>query len=337
MAATPTSGEIPEVTAARRLRLEAARQHRLAELATLEQEGRTYAATDRALVLERELAERVANESSKHLAAIARAVADHEAREAEARAAEARFAAVMAHPAVRKAAGTNTLLAEKLAKLVEAGKETRLELEQIEALRYREAHPHREDLHPRLAEFDAQMRGLGFECLCWVETLDYSEQFGGTTLTGVWPHPSGEATLLSTAVAALHVSELETEFSDGRQLITSQGRGRNYFCGGPQVDVLLVDASLPLIEVIELHRARVAHVLTHTPGLALRPWQNAADYRGAQERQRQAKLTYRLAVGMDETEARSVPVNHPEVFVPLVREAALAFVREAQAQRHRVN
>lgn len=135
LAATPTSGEIPEVTAARRLRLEAARQHRLAELATLEQEGRTYAATDRALVLERELAERVANESSKHLAAIARAVADHEEREAEGRAAAARVVAVMAHPAVREAAGTNTLLAEKLAALVESGKETRLELERTESLR----------------------------------------------------------------------------------------------------------------------------------------------------------------------------------------------------------
>lgn len=203
----------------------------------------------------------------------------------------------------------------------------------FEPLRYREAQPEPHELHPQLAAFDAQARALGFECLCWVETLDYTERFGAPTLTGAWPHPSGEATLLSTAVAALHVSELETEFSDGRQLITSQGRGRNYFGGGPQVDVLLVDASLPLPEVIELHRARVAHALAHTSGLALRPWRNAADLLAAQERQRQAKLAYRLAVGKDEWEARSVPVNHPEVFVPLMREAALAYVRAAQAQR----
>ncbi|MBH9578070.1 hypothetical protein [Inhella proteolytica] len=202
----------------------------------------------------------------------------------------------------------------------------------FEPLRCREAHPRAAELHPRLAEFDAQMQQLGFERLAWIEIQDYSERFGAITLTGVWPHPSGEATLLSTAVAALQVSELETEFSDGRQLITSQSRGRNYFGGGPQVDVLFVDASLPLEEVIELHRARVAHELAHTPGLALRPWKNAADFIAAQERQRQAKLAYRLAVGKDGWEARSVPVKHPEVFVPLMREAALAYVRDAQAR-----
>ena len=203
----------------------------------------------------------------------------------------------------------------------------------FEPLRYRQAHPRREELHPQLGAFDACMRELGFECLCWVETLDYTERFGAPTLTGVWPHPSGEATLLSTAVAALHVSELETEFSDGRQLITSQGRGRNYFGGGPQVDVLMVDASLALPEVIELHRARVAHALAANPGLRLRPWTSAADFIAAQERQRQAKLAYRLAVGQDETEARSIPVSHPEFFVPMMRQAALDFVRSAQAQR----
>lgn len=124
-----------ELVTARRMRIEASRQHRAAELAVLEQEVRTYAATDQILTLQRERLERVANETSRRLAVLARAVAEREQRDAESRAEEARAAAVMAHPAVREAARFNTMLAEKHAKLVEEGKEARLELERTEALR----------------------------------------------------------------------------------------------------------------------------------------------------------------------------------------------------------
>jgi potassium efflux system protein len=135
LAAPAVTGEPAELTTARRLRLEATRRHRLAEMAVLEQEVRTYAATDRVLTLERERLERAANDASGRLAAMTRAVAEQEQRDAEARAEEARTAAVLAHPAVREAAGVNTMLAEKHAKLVEEGKEARLELERIESLR----------------------------------------------------------------------------------------------------------------------------------------------------------------------------------------------------------
>jgi potassium efflux system protein len=135
IAAPGAAGEPSELVMARRVRLEAARRHRQGELALLEQEARTYAVTARVLTLERERAERVANEASRRLATLARAVAEREQRDAEARAEEARAAAVMAHPAVREAAGVNTTLAEEHAQLVEAGKEARLELDRIESLR----------------------------------------------------------------------------------------------------------------------------------------------------------------------------------------------------------
>jgi potassium efflux system protein len=135
LAASPAAGEPPELVEARRLRLVCARQHRLAELEFLEREGPIYAATGRVLALERDQAEQAAAESGRRAAVLARAVADREQRDAETRAEEARQAAIMAHPAVREAAGVNTSLAEKHALLVEAGKETRLELEKVEALR----------------------------------------------------------------------------------------------------------------------------------------------------------------------------------------------------------
>ncbi len=135
LVAPPAAGEPTELVMARRVRFEAARRHRTAELAMLEQEGRTYAAAERVLSLERERLERVSNEASRRLATLARAVAEREQRDAESRAEEARAAAVMAHPAVREAAGINTMLAEAHAKLVEEGKEARLEFERIESLR----------------------------------------------------------------------------------------------------------------------------------------------------------------------------------------------------------
>jgi potassium efflux system protein len=135
LVAPALAGETAELTTARRMRFEAARRHRVAEMAVLEQEVRTYAATDRVLNLERERLERAAHEASRRLASVARAVAEQEQRDAELRAAAARTAAVLAHPAVREAAGINTMLAENHAKLVEEGKEARLELERIESRR----------------------------------------------------------------------------------------------------------------------------------------------------------------------------------------------------------
>lgn len=191
----------------------------------------------------------------------------------------------------------------------------------------------RADIDPRLLAFEAEVQALGLAHVAWVETPAYTRHFGALTLSGAWSTANGDATVICTAVAALQISEVETELDDGRQLITSRGRGRNYFFGGPQIDILQVDASLPLPQLIALHQARVALALSLQPARAVRPWRNATDYLGGQDRQRQAKLAYRLQVGCDDVEARGIPVDYPEFFVPLMREAALAFVRQAAAER----
>lgn len=135
LAATPAAGEPAELTAARRIRLEAARQHRLQELELLQQESKTYADAARVLALEREQAERVAQRSGQTKAALAAAVADKEKQEAETRAAEAHRAAINAHPAVREAAGLNTALAEENARVVATLEAVRGELARNDTLR----------------------------------------------------------------------------------------------------------------------------------------------------------------------------------------------------------
>jgi len=135
LAAPPAAGEPPELTAARRLRLEVARQHRLLEVELFQQEFKTYADTSRVLALEGELAERAVQAAGRTVANLAKAVADHDRREAEARAAEARRAAINAHPTVQQAAQLNTALADEHARLVAAAEDARAELARVEALR----------------------------------------------------------------------------------------------------------------------------------------------------------------------------------------------------------
>jgi len=135
ISAPPAPGEPPELTTARRLRLEASRQHRRQEIELFQQELRAYAETAKVLALERELAERSVQASGRTVAALARVVADREKREADARAAEARRAAIDAHPAVREAAGKNSTLADDNARLVAALEVAREELARVESLR----------------------------------------------------------------------------------------------------------------------------------------------------------------------------------------------------------
>jgi len=135
LATPPAAGEPAELTAARRLRLEVARQHRQQELELYQQEFKTYADTSRVLALERELAERAVQAGGRTVATLAKAVADRERQDAEARAAEARRAAINAHPAVQQAAQVNTALADENARLVAAAEDARAELARVEALR----------------------------------------------------------------------------------------------------------------------------------------------------------------------------------------------------------
>lgn len=184
-------------------------------------------------------------------------------------------------------------------------------------------------LNPQLLAFDARMQALGIPRLAWAENPAYTTLFRTRALTGIWPHPSGDVVLLCSAAGQVNVAELETELDDGRQFITTASRGRNFFGGGPRVDVLHADASLPLEDWVALHQARVALALARSPGVAVKRWRQFDDFVAAQERQRQAKMAHRLAVGLDDFEALAIPSDWPEHFVPMVQAAALAAVERA--------
>lgn len=172
--------------------------------------------------------------------------------------------------------------------------------------------------------------GLGLVALGTYELPAYSAQFGHPVVAQLLASADGDTAVLLSAVRGMPVLDLETELSDGRQLLTSLGRGRNFLGGGDTVDTLQVDIDQPLAEVLALHRARVAWALARSPGVTVQPVRDAAAVLAQQERQRQAKNAHRLAVGLTLFEALAVPSDQPEHFVPLLQAAA----RTRLAQAH---
>jgi hypothetical protein len=171
-------------------------------------------------------------------------------------------------------------------------------------------------LDERLLAAVPQWQALGLQWVAWAEAPLYTHQFGAPTVAGLWTTPSGDVLLVHVAVRALENIDLETEFTDGLQLVTSLGRGLNFMDGGARVDTLHLDLDTPPAEMLALHRARVA-----LAGREVRPVRDVADFEGLQERQRLAKLAYRRSEGLSEFEALGVPVEPQEHFAPLLRAA----------------
>jgi potassium efflux system protein len=130
----PEANEPPELTAAKRLRTQAAQQLRRIELEFLQQESRTYVETARLLSLRRDVADRSVRSAQRHAALVQRLVTDRERQHAEQQAVMARRAAATAHPLVHEAARTNSELADTNSKLVASREKMREEIAKAEAL-----------------------------------------------------------------------------------------------------------------------------------------------------------------------------------------------------------
>lgn len=186
-------------------------------------------------------------------------------------------------------------------------------------------------IDPALHALGNELRQLGLPFIGWVENPALSEQLGGRTLLGLWTTPDGQVSVLGAMLRSMVMVDLESELSDGRQVVTTGSRGRNFMHGGERVQMVHTDLSVPLARRLSLHQARVAAMAAATPGLRVRPFVTLDDFRGLQERQRQAKLEFRLSEGLSLEEAHALPVDWPEIFVPRLREAALSRIRAAHA------
>lgn len=161
--------------------------------------------------------------------------------------------------------------------------------------------------------------GLGWRALGWIEWPMFRQLLGHQSVSSAWVDPAcGSVALLSPARGTVLV-DLETTLSDGRHLVTSLSRGNNFLTGGPQVDTLFVEPTLPLDEAAGLHEARLAWLLARSPGVSAHPPVTLDDVMAQQEQGRQAKLHFRLTQGVTRFEALGVPNDYPEVFGPLLQ------------------
>lgn len=132
LAGPAPEGELPEMTTARRTRLEAAVIARQRELELLQLEARTYPETAKLQSLRRDAADRAMKLAQRHLTHFQRLLAEREKADAQEQTAAARQAVVNAHPAVRAAARINTELAEANSQLVASQERVRDELHKVE-------------------------------------------------------------------------------------------------------------------------------------------------------------------------------------------------------------
>jgi hypothetical protein len=175
------------------------------------------------------------------------------------------------------------------------------------------------DLDPRLSGAVPRWQATGLVQVGWAEAPHYTQQMGAPAVAGVWATPESDALLVHMAVKHLESIEIETEFADGLQIVTTLFRGRIFMGGGPRIDTLHLDHDVDTAEMLAVHRARVALVMA--AGGTLRPVRTVADFEGLQERQRKAKTAYRLAEGLGEYEALGVPVEPLEHFWPRMQAA----------------
>ncbi len=178
-----------------------------------------------------------------------------------------------------------------------------------------------------LETFRGAMATIGWQDLGWAEWPGFRAMLGHQAVSSLWCDPASGTLALGFAARGTVLVDLETELADGRLLVTSLSRGRNFLTGGPRVDTLFIEPTLSYQEACALHVARVAWTLAQAQGgSACRP-ASVPDIAAVQESARQAKTHFRLAEGLTLPEALGVPHDFPELFAPMLQAAT----REALA------
>lgn len=173
----------------------------------------------------------------------------------------------------------------------------------------------------------ASMEAGGLVPLAWLTHPALRDPSGALAPAHAWRSRDGAVTVLALAVGDDTGIEIASELADGRQLLTTNARGRTCLGGGPVIDVLHVDSTVHLELLLALHRARLAYQLALQPACGVRALRSLADFIASQQRQHAAVRQHRLACGMDEFEALAVPSDLPELFAPMLQQRALAWMQ----------
>lgn len=131
------------------------------------------------------------------------------------------------------------------------------------------------------------------------------------------------AMLWLTGKLPKHVTDFETELTDGSFVATSNAAAAASIAMPPMLRAEYLKAGTPPLEVLQRHRQRVSEVLAANPGVTARVVRTHADLLAAQHRQNALKAAYRGEVGgitreeLDKLSSRwtqhVVPAVHDEI------------------------
>ncbi|MDO9352585.1 MAG: hypothetical protein Q7T55_02755 [Solirubrobacteraceae bacterium] len=181
-------------------------------------------------------------------------------------------------------------------------------------------------LEPRVLAIDSEARAMGLSHLAWFEDSGQTGDDGARTIAGAWSDGQGSVVLTATAAGELSTAAATTQLTDGRILETLDSPSRFEFQGGPLIDTLIVGVGGSVFELVECHLARLAAEMAAIDGLSFDALTAPAELEALNLREWRAKQAHRLEVGFTEAEARGFATPRPNVFVPLVREAAQAAI-----------
>lgn len=128
----------------------------------------------------------------------------------------------------------------------------------------------------------------------------------GTTLGAIYHMPIAKKTQ-GLAGKTIFTCDLETEFSDGTFLVTSNTRETNLMTGTPAIHRQQYTLETPFPDLVRLHEARRMELLAATAGVTCTIVTTADEFMAFQHRQQAVKNVFRKQLGhVDPEEVRRI-------------------------------
>lgn len=174
------------------------------------------------------------------------------------------------------------------------------------------------------------LRAAGLTRLALAENVGMSRKIRRRVVLELWTDREHGLAVVAQNLGGVRPVQCLSEFSDGRMLLTYDGRGSTCWEDGPAIDTFHVDPQTALPEVVALHQARLAAHLAAHPALSLRPIDSVARLQAVLGQMRQLRNQFRLEQSLTDVEMRGMNFFDFEFFAPLLRreaEKALAPLR----------
>jgi hypothetical protein len=155
----------------------------------------------------------------------------------------------------------------------------------------------------------------------------------GLTEAGMYHFPKP---MPSMGDRPIFIVDLDTEFSDGTFLVTSNTKETDLLTPPPQLRRNRLPLDTSLATLVDEHKSAVAQRLAETPGLTCQKVNNLAESMNREHRQQQIKIDFRASIGhLDPEELRrSAEAMNLD---PQFQDAAVEAAKIAQAQKKQDN